>query len=149
MIFNRTISDVSNAKEIIKNKIQLFLAVTNDEIEILEKGTLTINTLNRIEEKQKELSESLKKIGYFGNQIITKSWSIEDKFYLDDLRRIISNNEILRDSFYVYYDTPESPSAEYYYTNINDIEKILYDIEQTISDVISLYKFCGSYYCGG
>ena len=55
MIFDRTQNDVDTAILIRSEKVQNFETLTESEIATLEKGTLTINTLNRIENKQSEL----------------------------------------------------------------------------------------------
>ena len=65
MIFNRTEADVTEAKRIILEKVQKFLTLSNTEIETLEKGCLTINTLNRIENEQRRLNEVLNDMGYW------------------------------------------------------------------------------------
>ena len=52
MIFDRTQNDVDTAIRLRREKVQTFQELTESEIVILEKGTLTINTLNRIESKQ-------------------------------------------------------------------------------------------------
>ena len=64
MIYNRTEEDVKNALEIRKNVIQQGQEPTDEQREILERGMLTINTLNRIKNKQSELSKLILSMGY-------------------------------------------------------------------------------------
>ena len=59
MITDRTVQDINSAKKIREEKIQKFIALTQDDIKTLEKGFITINTLNRISNKQKEISDIL------------------------------------------------------------------------------------------
>ena len=80
MIFNRTLNDVKDAIKIREEKVKKNVELSEDDLETLEKGFLTIQTLNRIEQKQKELSEKFVQIGYF-NTIESKSWKFGDFFF--------------------------------------------------------------------
>ena len=73
MIFNRTENDVDKAIKIRAEKVQKFQELTDSDIESLEKGMLTINTLNRIEEKHLELKNLFNNLGYWDTNIITKT----------------------------------------------------------------------------
>ena len=57
MIFDRTQEDVDTAVRLRNEKVKEFKNLTNEEINTLERGTITINTLNRIENKQTEIAE--------------------------------------------------------------------------------------------
>ena len=149
MIFNRTQNDVDNAIALRKEKIQTFQELTEDEIKILEKGTLTINTLNRIENKQNELKQLFENDFYFVGDIQSREWNYTDYFKPEDFDRIILNLEKLRKAYFVYKDTPRTPSSNYrHYQVINDVEKILYDLEEMIEDLKNHYRQCGAYECG-
>lgn len=149
MIFDRTQTDIENAVKIRAEKLQKNLPLTESEISTLEKGTLTINTLNRIENKQNELKNLFNQIGYWNTRIQNKSWSYEDFFLQEDFDRILVNLDVLRNAFFAYKDTPKTPSGNYRdYQIINCVEKILHDLDVMISDVKSQYKRCGIYRCG-
>lgn len=148
MIFDRTIEDVNNAIKIRAEKVQNGVELSQEDIETLERGTITLNTLNRIEEKQDALKSELNGIGYWDTPILNKHWTKNDIFDETDFQRIVNNLEILKKSFFVYSTTPSTPTAKYYFENINAAEKILSDIELMISDVESHYKICGTFECG-
>ena len=148
MIFDRTASDVESARQIISQKVQKFLELTEDEIAILEKGCVTIDTLNRIENAQKDLTQAIKDMRYSVVGVSNKIWDFGDIFDEKELLRIINNLNIIREAFFVYNDTPKTPTAKYYYQNFNDIEKILFDVSDMIEDVKSNYKECGTFQCG-
>ena len=80
MIINRTITDVNEASRIREEVIKRFLTPTDAERQTLERGTLTINTLNRIENEQEAIKTLLNSIGYYNNLIINKSWTTSDYF---------------------------------------------------------------------
>lgn len=148
MIFDRTQNDVDTAIILRREKVQKFQALSESEIATLEKGTLTINTLNRIESKQEELKNLFNDMGYWNTQITNKTWGENDIFNEDEFQRILDNTNVLRNAFFVYKDTPNTPPISYYWQDINALEKILYDLDVMINDVKSNYRECGTFYCG-
>ena len=149
MIFDRTRQDVDNAVLIRRNKIQKFQALTEQEIAIVEKGFLTINTLNRIENKQTELQNLFKDMGYYNISVENKEWAIGEYFFQEDFDRILSNLEKLKNAFFVYKATPVIKDNNYRaFQTINDVEKILYDLDVMINDVKSHYRECGTFESG-
>ena len=148
MIFDRTQNDVDTAIRLRREKVQTFQELTESEIATLEKGTLTINTLNRIENKQDELKNLFNDMGYWNTPIKNKVWGEKDIFNVDEFQRIIDNMNILREAFFVYKATPNTPPISYHWQDINALEKILYDLDVMINDVKSHYRECGTFECG-
>ena len=148
MIFDRTQNDVDTAIVLRNTKVKKFETLTESDIATLEKGTLTINTINRIENKQEELKNLFNDMGYWNTPTTNKTWSENDIFYIDDFQRIIENTNVLRQAFFVYKDTPNTPPISYYWDDINALEKILHDIDVMINDVKSHYRECGTFECG-
>lgn len=148
MIFDRTQNDVDTAIFLRDTKVKNFEELTESEIVILEKGTITYNTLNRIENKQDELKNLFNDMGYWNTPITNKVWGENDIFNVDEFKRIIDNTNVLRTAFFVYKDTPNTPPISYHWQDINALEKILYDLDVMINDVKSNYKECGSFECG-
>lgn len=146
MITDRTQQDVEQAI-LIREKLAGGQQITSDEVITLQRGTITIDTLNRIEEKQHELMLLLADELYLNIHITNKAWGYNDIFTLSEFERILHNLDVLRQNFYVYSTTPATPNAEYHYTNINDIEKILVDIELILDDIKSKYRECGTFEC--
>lgn len=149
MVIDRTIEDVKGARQIIISKVQNFLGLSDDELSILERGTITASTINRIENKQKELFELFRGILYVGKHISTREWLENGDIFKDsDLERIIENGEVLRDAFFVYSYTPKKAKVKYDYENLNDIEKLLFDLQEMYGFVVSNFKECDTFYCG-
>ena len=146
MIFDRTQNDVDTAIRLRKEKVQTFQELSENEVATLEKGTLTINTLNRIEEKQEDLKGILNDMGYWNTPITNKVWGENDIFNVVDFQRILDNTNVLRQAFFVYKDTPNTPPISYYWDDINALEKILYDLDVMISNVKA--RYCGKFECG-
>ena len=149
MIFDRTQNDVDTAILLRDTKVKKFETLTESEIATLEKGTLTINTLNRIENKQEELKNLFNEIGYWNTPIFTRQWAYADIFEGAQFDRILNNLEILIKAFFIYKNTPNVPDNNYRkYQTINDVEKILYDLDLMINDVKSHYRECGTFESG-
>ena len=148
MIFDRTQNDVDTAILLRDTKVKNFETLTESEIATLEKGMLTFNTINRIENKQDELKNLFNEMGYWNTQITNKTWGENDIFNADEFQRIIDNTNVLRQAFFVYKATPNTPPISYYWDDINALEKILNDLEVMINDVKSHYRECGTFECG-
>ena len=148
MIFDRTQNDVDTAILLRDTKVKKFETLTESEIATLEKGMLTINTLNRIENKQEELKNLFNDMGYWNTSITNKTWGENDIFNEDEFQRILDNTNVLRQAFFVYKDTPNTPPISYYWDDINSLEKILYDLDVMINDVKSNYRECGTFESG-
>ena len=149
MIFDRTQNDVDTAVVLRREKVQTFQELSESEIATLEKGMLTINTLNRIETKQEELKNLFNDMGYWNTPIINKVWDFSGIFKGEEFDRILNNLEILRKAFFVYKNTPDIPDNNYRkYQTINDVEKILHDLDVMINDVKSYYRECGTFESG-
>lgn len=148
MITNRTQYDVDTAILLRDTKVKKFETLTESEIATLEKGMLTINTLNRIENKQQELKNLFNEMGYWNTPIINKVWGENNIFNVDDFQRILNNTNVLRQAFFIYKATPNTPPISYYWDDINALEKILYDLDVMISNVKADYRYCGEFECG-
>lgn len=149
MIYDRTIEDVTQALEIRKNYVQKGLPLEQSQIDILERGTLTINTINRIENKIQELQNKFNEIYYFCGDVSVKNWQYSQIFYYEtEFARILHNIELLMQAFYVKDDTPQIPEIDVYFQNINDMEKILYDLETVYNDMQLFFRECGTFECG-
>ena len=149
MIYDRKIQDVERAKQIRLEKVQNFLPLTDEEKNILAKGFVGTDTLNRIEFKQISLKNTLNSMGYYNCEMTHGAWLDVDYFRSSHLKRIFENARILKDAFFSYETTPENLDAKYYLEEFNKLEKTLVDIEDMIADVTSRYKMCGTFNCGG
>lgn len=148
MIYDRTQADVDAAKKIISDKIQQSIDVTAEETETLERGTLTINTLNRIENKCAEVKKLMLDLCYGFSDIETEEWTYEQYFRDSDFERISDNVGKLKNAFFSYSDTPSAPGANFRkFENINAVEKILFDLETMINEIKSNYRECGTFEC--
>lgn len=148
MIYDRTLTDVKNAIKIREEKIKNLLPLEADEVEILQKGLVTVDTINRIEKKEAELKSLINGIGYYNTNFINKEWNVGDFFKSEDLERIFNNAIILKNAFFTFYNTPKNANARYFFVEFNNLEKILVDIGFMIPIVKLFYNQCGTFNCG-
>lgn len=148
MIFDRTQNDINAAILLRDTKVKNFETLTESEIVTLEKGTITINTLNRIENKQEELKNLFNDMGYWNTPTTNRVWGENDIFNVNEFQRILDNTTILRTAFLVYADTPNTPPISYHWRDINSLEKILYDLDVMIDDIENNYRRCGTFESG-
>lgn len=98
------------------------------------KGALNASDLNRIENNIQYLASILE----LYNLNIKTNWQISDVPRNNDFNRILSNLNALKDKFHLKYDIslPETPNLPLNsYEKINDIENILYIINQSFNFV--------------
>lgn len=149
MIYNRTISDVEKARELRKSKVQKGIALSDSEKDTMERGTLTVNTLNRIEEKYCMIFDELCEMGYYSKAKTNDVEWTEDKLLnASNYERICSNSAYLIDAYYVFPSTPAPPLPTYHYETLNAIEKIIVDLESMITSMKQYYTECGTIECG-
>lgn len=148
IIYDRTATDVSLAKEIIENVIKNEQEPNEEQLETLSRGTITLDTIQRIQKNQAELSKLFFDSFYFGEEVIKKEFSENDIFNDFDLQNIIGNCHILAKRFFVYQTTPDNIKAQYTYESTNGIEKIIYDLNKNYNFMLSNQKECDTFFCG-
>lgn len=147
-VFNRTEYDVRTAREIIAAKVSNFLGLTEKEVGILNRGTITNDTLNRIEGGLLAVKRDTDALLYRSKIPDPVYWDNHNYFKRGDFERILDSLDRIKDSFFYYNTTPQTPSASYHYSNINDIERILFDFESILDEIKAQQAYCGDYICG-
>lgn len=149
MVIDRTIEDVVSAKKIIDEKVKNFLELSAEDLGVLERGTFSASTINRIEEKQRELYDFFTSSLYLGGNVNTRNWEENQEIFKQaDMERIVKNNEALRDMFFVYSSTPKEANTSYTYENLNNIERLLFDLDRMYAFMLDNLKECDTFYCG-
>ena len=123
MIVDRTANDVLLA-DTLRKKIQSGQILTENELAQFERGFFTVEMLNRINNKILFLEYQL-------NQYAYRVQSTQDTQYrmygevltASEYNNIFSNLNKLKAAFYVYTDTPNTPTYLYDYKSANDVEK--------------------------
>lgn len=129
-IYDRTLADAAYAKLHQGNTENL-------------KGALNISDLNRIERNTVYLHDVLAGYGYSVDIETHGDWTIRDLFYLTDMDRIRQNMLNLISSYSSMTGTPTIVLGNNFLevTDINDVEKILADVDALITSMtgVTLY----------
>lgn len=138
MIYNRTYIDIINAKKIFVEKIQKFIELTDEEQGIIDKAYFNTKTINRIVKKINEIWGVIEVLGgaKVENEDV-REWGDEEIFNIKnfsnirknigDILLIIQSNGLMDIS--IYENAYNLLSNEYVYTNLNNMEKLLYDLD--------------------
>lgn len=160
LIYDRTKSDETASAAIRKSYQTLgnWSGLTDTERAQLERGTLTYNTLNRVESAVKLLSAALTSAGYpveiapvlKGSKAEDREWQEGDIVLWAQWSMYLNNVQRLRDAYYTLAETGELPAPEdkLNYQGANTIEKILADIDLLIDCMKSSYRRCGTFRAG-
>lgn len=150
MIVDRTKSDI-DAAFLARAKLQNGEELSESDFVALERGTLTIETINRIESKIKEIVPVINSMWYWNTGTIQeKTWSYSDYFKQEDFDKILENIGKIKNAFLQKNSTPKVFGRNYRdYNVINDVETLLADSEYIIGDIRENYVFCGEVECGG
>ena len=137
MIYNRTYTDIINAKKLFANKIQKFIELTADEQSTIDKAYFNLTAINRITSKINDIWHQI--VGYGGEKIEiqdVREWGEQEFFNIANFTNIRQNiaDIILQLSALEFIDTTDYQIAydkltdDYIYTNLNNLEKLLFDI---------------------
>lgn len=160
LIYDRTKSDETASAAIRKSYQTLgnWSGLTDTERAQLERGTLTYNTLNRVESAVKLLAAALTSAGYpveiapvlKGSKAEDREWQEGDIVLWAQWSMYLNNVQRLRDAYYTLAETGELPKPEdkLDYQGANTIEKVLADIDLLIDCMKSSYRRCGTFRAG-
>lgn len=160
LIYDRTESDETASAAIRKSyqKLGNWSGLTDAEKAQLERGTLTYNTLNRVELAVKTLAAALTAAGYpveitpvlKGSKAEDREWQEGDVLYRSQWTTYLDNVQRLRDAYYTLAETGELPKPEDKLDcqDANTIEKILADIDRLIDCMKASYRRCGTFRAG-
>ena len=161
LIYDRAESDETASAAIRKSYQTLgnWSGLTDTERAQLERGTLTYNTLNRVETAVKLLAAALTSAGYpvevtpvlKGSKSEDREWQEGDIVRRAQWSTYIENVQRLRDAYYTLAETGELPKPEdkLGYVGANNIEKVLADIDLLLDGMKSIYRRAGTFRAGG
>lgn len=114
------------------------------------RGAIHHYDLNRIENNCLFLKEKMESYGYLCTVNVKLDWVIDDFLRLDDINRIKQNVLNLVEC---YYSLPDSPiislvPTKLDFTQVNGIEKMIFDLETILNRMIDSFLYCGTFYSG-
>lgn len=141
-IFDRTIDDVNYAIAKIEEWKQ---TGTTDVIDL--KGCLNVSDINRIDGNIQYLKERLNALYYFPStvHVVWGGDDLPDEMDVDMLLLSLANTIT---AYFKPTNSPDVPDTMLTYTQINDIEKILYLVKEMIEDMVASFRECGTFNCG-
>ena len=115
------------------------------------KSYYNASDLNRVETATEYIEKLLQVYSYFKGQLVCrKNWVAVDFPTEVEMNRYLGNIQRLIDSFHLKKDSPTLPKSMNnldIYT-ANDIEKILFDLNELIENMISQFYYSGEIYSG-
>lgn len=149
-VFDRTRENVLNAKKIKQDKFLKGVPLTDEEIQIMSKGALGLNDINRIQNNFNTIQGKMNRFGYFsqtsgGFGQFSQNGIFYDTYFKEWFTRI----QALKKAFFPYSDTPSQPTARLYYEEINKLEKTLFDLNKRLVEMEGFFEECGNLECGG
>lgn len=142
-ITDRTQADIDRVKELTaKARSGTWTEEEQSEWAAGMKGALSYTDYNRIESGMKELA------GIVGASVSVKTdWTVNGYLTESDASRWIKNVEAIHKKCGGYSTTPRTPeSLSYSFKVINQVEKVLADIEKLAKDRL---LYCSEPICGG
>ena len=150
LIIDRTQADVHRWEQL---RAKAFSNMTADEqVEWLVgmKGAYNATDLNRVGEAVAYIVRRLTAAGYAISCSPKTNWTREDIPTPAQMVHYLEQIQKVRDVLAVYPTTPTVPAdmEGLTHTEANDIEKILVDVDQLITNMIAAYYYSGELYGG-
>lgn len=152
MIYDRTQADVDEAMRLLA-KMQAGEALTDEESAAYYaglRGHYNLSDLNRVEAAVAKLAELLRGYGYAVSVEVKTDWAVGDVMRYDDIVRYLANVAAIRNAFPASADTPDAVTIDRWinFAAANDIERLLYEVEQTVNGAAGIFRRCGTFSAG-
>lgn len=134
LIYDRTQSDVD-------------YALNNPDSSSLLKGAYNYNDLNRIETWCEYLAQQLNSYNYYVDITVKTNWTMEEFPTKVQMKRIRDNVQKLKNAFMSYTSVPAS-LEKMTYQKANDLEKVLYELDTLINNMIASFYYSGEVFAG-
>lgn len=145
MIYDRKYIDIVNAKKIYANKITKFETLTADEQEIIDRAFFNTTAINRITSRINGIWDFI--IGAGGvktsNEDV-REWGEQEFFTISNFSNIRQNiKDAIKQLEVLAFPNTEAylglyniVNDEWIYTNLNNMEKLLYDMGEILDKFV-------------
>lgn len=114
-----------------------------DVLQMTKKGVLNADDINRIENNTGDIADKI------AVPVTVKSWSVGGLPRVSDYKRIRDNVERIRQGYGIRSDTPVTPEQPLNtYQKWNDIERILFDVNDLYDRTENARAYCGEIFAG-
>lgn len=150
LITDRTLEDVNFTRRL--NELG-FMYLDTDEIEQLrldQKGAYNASDLNRVESTVQYLAERLAITGNHPVVDVKTVWTNKEWVTASESERYLHNIKMLRNVLAIPSNLPEVPQdlEDLYYTEANDIERILEMIDEMITNISKSWYYSNDLFSG-
>jgi hypothetical protein len=150
LITDRTSTDASEINSI---KINIYsrgwtaISTSDQTTFISGKGQYTPDDLNRVGSAVNTLSALLNGYGYSVTVTGKTDWTRNDIPNMSSIGTYLSDISAIKTVFYGTADLPTVTSS-FTYSDANNIETLLLEVEENINNMISAFFYCGELGCG-
>lgn len=150
LITNRAKEDVDRVKELVSKGYDAMSDAEKAEWNGEMKGAYNASDLNRVGLAVDYLTRRLRSYGISAATAPKTDWTVDDAPTISQMRQYLADVEALRSAIAVLQTTPVVPSdmEGLTYTEANDIEKILTDIDRLITNMTAAWFYSGDIYSG-
>lgn len=153
LIFDRTYADFARWLELRNKGYENMTAAERAEWDAANmKGAYNASDLNRVGEALNYLRDRLAAASYLPSSIFTAKtdWTMADIPTASDLRNYLRYVSTIREAMAHFKTTPAVPeyTGGLDYQEANNIEKILFDVDQLITNMLAARYYCGELYGG-
>ena len=114
-----------------------------DVLQMTKKGVLNADDINRIENNTGDIADKI------AVPVTVKSWSVGGLPRVSDYKRIRDNVDRIRQGYGIRSDTPATPEQPLNtYQKWNDIERILFDVNDLYDRTENARAYCGEIFAG-
>ena len=114
-----------------------------DVLQMTKKGVLNADDINSIENNTGDIADKI------AVPVTVKSWSVGGLPRVSDYKRIRDNVERIRQGYGIRSDTPVTPEQPLNtYQKWNDIERILFDVNDLYDRTENARAYCGEIFAG-
>ena len=114
-----------------------------DVLQMTKKGVLNADDINRIENNTGDIADKI------AVPVTVKSWSVGGLPRVSDYKRIRDNVDRIRQGYGIRSDTPVTPEQPLNtYQKWNDIERILFDVNDLYDRTENARAYCGEIFAG-
>lgn len=151
LIYDRTLADRQRVLALRAKGIQGMTVAELAEYTSGMKGAYNVSDLTRVKEAMEYIAERLRGYGWALTLEAMQTFVRGDKPLEEQLAPYLRNLSKLRSSLTVPATTPAVPPDMECLTwqDANDIEKILADIDQLLTNAAAACRHCGAAVCGG
>ena len=150
LITDRTEPDVAYVKALSEKGLDGMSDAEKAEWGGEMKGAYNASDLNRVGLAVDYLTSRLRSCGISVATAPKTDWSVNDAPTISQMRKYLADVEALRSAIAVLTTTPDVPTDMdgLTYTEANDIEKILIDIDRLITNMTFAWFYSGDIYSG-